>query len=81
MKSLKTTVPFFACIAIAVMAVAFSASSETNAPLRNFEFSYLTRIPALAADAKLSLNWIPLPQSDRFQTIRDLKVETPFAYT
>src|SRR5216684_4425702 len=81
MKSLKTIVPFFACIAIAVMAVAFSASSEMNAPLRNFQFTYLTRIPTLPADAKIARIWIPLPQSDRYQIVGDLKIETPFAYT
>jgi transglutaminase-like putative cysteine protease len=81
MKTLKTIVPLFACIAIAVIAMAFSASSETNAPLRNFEFTYLTRIPALTADAKTSRIWIPLPQSDRYQTIANLKIESPFAYT
>jgi transglutaminase-like putative cysteine protease len=79
-KSLKPIVPFFACIAIAVMGVAFSASSE-NIPLRNFQFTYLTRIPTLPADAKISRIWIPLPQSDRYQIVSDLKIETPFAYT
>ena len=82
MKSLKTIVLTSACIiALAGLGAAFSASSDTSAPLRNFEFTYLTRIPTLPPDAKASRIWIPLPQSDRYQTIRDLKIETPFAYT
>ena len=82
MKSLMTIVPAFACIiAIAVIGAAFSASSQINAPVRNFQFVYLTRIPTLPADAKISRIWIPLPQSDRYQTIGDLKIETRFAYT
>jgi hypothetical protein len=81
MKSLKPIVPFFACIAIVAMGVLFSASSETNAPLRIFQFTYLTRIPTLPADAKISRIWIPLPQSDRYQIVSALKIETPFAYT
>ncbi len=82
MKLLKTIVSLFACImAVAVAGVIVSAFSETSTALRNFEFTYLTRIPALPADAKLSRIWIPLPQSDGYQTIRDLKIETPFAYT
>ncbi len=82
MKSLKTIVLTFACIiALAAMGAAFSASSETSASLRNFEFTYLTRIPILPADAKTSRIWIPLPQSDRYQTIGNLKIETPFAFT
>lgn len=82
MKSLMTVVLTFACIsALAAMGATFSASSETSAPPRNFQFSYLTRIPTLPADAKTSRIWIPLPQSDRYQTIGNLKIETPFAYT
>ncbi len=82
MKSLKSVVLTFACIsALAAIGATFSASSETSAPLRDFEFTYLTRIPTLPADAKTSRIWIPLPQSDRYQTIGDLKIETPFAYT
>src|SRR5713101_8286349 len=82
MRSLKTIVLTFACIiALAVMRAAFSASSETSATLRNFEFTYLTRIATLSADAKTSRIWIPLPQLDRYQTISNLKIETTFAYT
>lgn len=82
MKSLKTIILTFACIiALAFMGAAFSTSSETSAPLRSFEFTYLTRIPTLPADAKTSRIWIPLPQSDRYQTIGNLKIETPLAYT
>ncbi len=82
MKSLKIIVLAFVCIiALAAMVTAFAASSETNAPLRNFEFTYVIRIPALPADAKISRIWIPLPESDRYQTIRDLKIESPFPYT
>jgi transglutaminase-like putative cysteine protease len=81
MKSIKPIVPFLACIAISVIGVAFSAASESDALLRNFQFTYLTRIPTLPADSKISRIWIPLPQSDRYQIVSDLKIETPFAYT
>ena len=65
---------------IAVLGLSFSASSWVSAPERNFEFTYVTKIPALPADAKTSRIWIPLPQSDAFQAISDLKIESPFAY-
>jgi transglutaminase-like putative cysteine protease len=82
MKSLKTIVLTFACIiALGGLGAAFSASSDPSASLRNFEFTYLTRIPILSADAKTSRIWIPLPQSDRYQTIRNLKIDTTFAYS
>lgn len=81
MKSLKTIALAVLCIiAIGVIRKVFSASSQTNVPVRNFEFTYLSRIPALPVDSSLLRIWIPLPQSDRFQTIADLKVETRFAY-
>lgn len=82
MKSLKTVVLAVACtIAIAVMWAALPAALQTHSPVRHFEFTYLTRIPALPADAKISRIWIPLPQTDKYQTIDDLKVETAFAYS
>jgi Transglutaminase-like superfamily len=49
--------------------------------MRNFEFSYVARVPTFPADAKLSRIWIPLPQTDRYQKIGALKIEAPFAYT
>ena len=82
MKSLKiATVVFVWVSALAVMGTAFSAPSETSAPTRKFRFTYVASIPVLPADAKSSHIWIPLPQSDEYQTIRDLKIEAPFPYT
>ncbi len=93
MKSLKMmnrfevmlliVVPLLAVVCVVAIAVGqarLSASSQTNASVRRFEFTYLSRIPALPTDAKISRIWIPLPQSDRYQTIDHLKIETPFAY-
>jgi transglutaminase-like putative cysteine protease len=81
MNSRKTFVVAFACILmIAAVARRFSAFSETSAPVRNFEFTYLTRIPGLPAEAKTSRIWIPMPQSDTYQTISELKIESPFPY-
>jgi transglutaminase-like putative cysteine protease len=72
---------FVLTFAVAVLGVAHSARSHTKDSVRSFEFIYLTRIPALPADAKLSHIWIPLPQSDQYQNISNLKIEAPFAYT
>jgi transglutaminase-like putative cysteine protease len=80
MKPHKALVLMLAFIALAGIA-AVSASSDTNAPPRNFEFTYIARIPALPADAKTSRIWIPLPQSSPYQTIANLKIDTPFTYT
>lgn len=82
MKFLTNFVLAFAFVAlIAVVGSRFSAFSRVSAPARNFEFTYVVKIPALSADAKTSRIWIPLPQSDAYQSIHDLKVESPFVYT
>jgi transglutaminase-like putative cysteine protease len=81
MKSRRTFVVALFCIAvIAIAGGGFSASSRVSAPVRNFEFTYVTKIPAVPADAKISKIWIPLPQSDAYQAISDLKIESPFPY-
>jgi len=81
MNSRRTFVAAFACVLmIAVVGSRFSAFSRVSAPVRIFEFTYLTRIPGLPADAKTSRIWIPLPQSDAYQTISDLTIESPFPY-
>lgn len=82
MKSPKVLFAFsLSVVALVVLKTALSSPSETSAPIRKFRFTYVASIPALPADAKTSRIWIPLPQSDQYQTIRDLKIEAPFAYT
>jgi len=81
MKSSRTFLLALLCISvIGIAGRSFSASSRVSAPVRNFEFTYVTKIPALPADAKTSKIWIPLPQSDAYQAISDLKIESPFPY-
>src|ERR1700739_52613 len=85
MKSRRIFIVALLCIAVTGIAGAsFSASSRVSArvsaPVRNFEFTYVTKIPAAPAETKSSKIWIPLPQSDTYQAISDLKIESPFAY-
>jgi transglutaminase-like putative cysteine protease len=80
MKSRGTFVMALLCSAVIALAAGFSAFSRVSAPVRNFEFTYVTKIPVLPADAEISRIWIPLPQSDAYQAISDLKIESPFAY-
>src|ERR1700740_1086921 len=81
MKSSRLIVALVACVITAAALGAAVSSSTSTAPLRQFGFTYVAKIPALPADAKISRIWIPLPQSDRYQTIRNLKIEAPFPYT
>jgi len=81
MKSRTHFVLAFAFVAlIAVLGGGFSAFSRVSAPARNFEFTYVTKIPALPTDAKTSRIWIPLPQSDGYQVISGMKIESPFLF-
>src|SRR5919109_861996 len=82
MKSFKMATFVLVWVAgLAVIGIHSSAPSEKSASSRKFRFTYAASIPALPADAKSSRIWIPLPQSDQYQTISDLKIEAPFTYT
>jgi len=76
----KIAFGFVCSITLIVVGAAFSVSSNMAGPLRSFEFTYLTRIPTLPAGSKISRIWIPLPHSDPYQTVEDLKIESPFPY-
>lgn len=81
MKSLKILCAIaLSVVALAVMKADLFARPETSSATRKFRFTYIASIPPLPADAKTSRIWIPLPQSDQYQTVRDLKIEAPFAY-
>jgi transglutaminase-like putative cysteine protease len=81
MNALKKIAFVFGSIVVIIAITAgFSASLPPTGSSRSFEFTYLTRIPSLPAGSKVSRIWIPLPQSDRYQTIGDLKIESPFPY-
>ena len=64
-------------MAIGNVLLGFSISTPAE---RHFEFSYLAKIPALPQHARISKIWIPLPQSDGYQSIEGLRIESPFAY-
>jgi transglutaminase-like putative cysteine protease len=81
-RLIKKLVLALACVvAVAAPGLVFSAASDTSAPLRVFEFTYLTRIPALPPGARTARVWIPLPQSNQYQSIGNVQIRTPFAYT
>ena len=81
MKWLKISVVVLAStLALVAMGGAFSVPASTNSPVRNFEFTYVTKVPALPPGDQVSRLWIPLPQSDPYQTIGNLKIDAPFGY-
>jgi transglutaminase-like putative cysteine protease len=82
MNSRRLSLVAFVFVLVIVPGVRkFSVSSRAGSAARTFVFTYLTKIPSLPADAKVSRIWIPLPQSDSYQTIGDLKIQSPVPYT
>jgi transglutaminase-like putative cysteine protease len=82
MKARKGWVAAFASVVVvAAVGRGVSGFSQAGVAARSFEFTYVTRIPGLPADAQSSRIWIPLPQSGPYQTISDLKIESAFAFT
>jgi transglutaminase-like putative cysteine protease len=63
------------------MVSADSAAIATTAPTRTFEFTYQVHFPATPGAAASPHLWIPLPQSDAFQDIRDLRIESAVSHT
>jgi transglutaminase-like putative cysteine protease len=73
---------------IVAVAAVFSVSADRNSlngpamivPSRAFEFTYQVHGPP-GSDAANTLHlWIPLPQADGYQEIRNLRIESPVHY-
>lgn len=73
---------------LALSAVAFltahaarppAADSAGATPARSFEFTYQVHVPA-SADAASTHLWVPLPQPDAYQDIRNLQIDSPVSY-
>lgn len=59
-----------------------SVRSDDSAPVpsRSFEFASIIQVPAMPADSKELRLWIPLPYEETYQSISDLKIESPVSY-
>ncbi len=81
MNSIKIIVLAFAfLVSCTVVSAPFSASHDTTASVRNFEFTYLTKIPSFPEGGKNLRVWIPLPHSEPYLSIGDLKIESSLPY-
>jgi transglutaminase-like putative cysteine protease len=72
-------------VSVAAAVVASTAAllvADTRAPaVRSFDATYVGTIAALPISAKRAEVWIPLPSGGLYQTITDVKVEAPAAFT
>jgi transglutaminase-like putative cysteine protease len=58
-----------------------AAGGDPAWPSRTFRFEYDTRVPRLPAGAHGLRLWIPVPQSDPYQTISNVVIESPVPYS
>jgi transglutaminase-like putative cysteine protease len=72
----------FAFIAAVAVRAGRGTAAETNVavPARSFEFTYQVHVPANADPAGPTHLWIPLPQTDSYQDIHDLHIDSPVSY-
>jgi transglutaminase-like putative cysteine protease len=72
----------FAIAAVVVAHVSRETAAESSeaVPARSFEFTYQVHVPANAGSAGPTRLWIPLPQPDGYQDIRDLRIDSPVNY-
>ena len=54
---------------------------EPIPPSRTVAFTYQVHVPANQVAQGRLLLWLPLPQQDEYQKIRDLQIETPVAHS
>lgn len=69
----------FACLwaALPLAAAGPHATRSTAPSSRSFEFTYRVHVPAIPAGGRLLRIWIPLPQGEAHQQIRDVRITSP----
>lgn len=61
--------------------VSHAALPVESAPSRSFEFKYVIHVPSLPDGSRELRLWVPLPYQDRFQSVSQLRLESPVPYT
>jgi len=82
-RSLLFSLLIVCAFAVAIVFLANRSGTTVAAaaiPARSFEFSYQVHVPVNPEAAGSLRLWIPLPQADGYQDIRDLRVESPVHY-
>lgn len=70
----------FGSVVLAIFAALVASAHPPAPPSRSFDFSYNVTFTPPAGSREVKL-WIPVPQSDPFQTISNLKLQLPPGYT
>ncbi len=80
MTSRFARIVFSVVLVLLLAGVTGQGREAEQVPTRGFEFTYKVTVPALAAGSGPLRLWIPLPPSDTYQTISDLKIDSPIPY-
>ncbi|HXE75017.1 MAG TPA: transglutaminase domain-containing protein [Candidatus Xenobia bacterium] len=67
-------------LGMAAAATLLWRDSQGAVPARTFEFTYVTKVPALPEGAQKLRLWIPVPESDAHQDISSLTIASPAGY-
>ena len=80
MKTIKTLFTICAVALITMNSYAISPK-KSNVESNNFEFTYKVKIPQLEGQLNTMELWIPIPQSDNYQKINDVSIDTDYKYS
>ena len=61
--------------------VAVSAAASTEPHERSFQIRYRAAITGVPAAAKTVRVWLPAPQSDAWQTVSNVSIESPYPHS
>lgn len=71
-------------IALGILIASWSRSksvSGTNGKTRNFQLTYSVMVEQIPKDTKELLLFLPVPESDSYQQISDLKINSAYSYS
>ena len=78
-----TTVPIARILVSLAAAIALSPSVNAAEPqphIRSFHFEYKAMVKEIPLGAKQVDLWVPVPHDDAYQQIRNLRIDSPYAY-
>jgi hypothetical protein len=82
MESLSVRKLLILAAVLLLLAAGSSRADKTDAvPSRRFEFTYEATIPAPVPGAQTIRLWIPVPQSDKYQDVRNLRIVSPLPFS
>lgn len=83
----RRVIPFLCLFSVLIVVISVPRTARTTSPVtpsepttRSFEFTYQVHFPATENPAAPVRLWIPLPQSDGYQDLSNVRIESTVAY-